>query len=119
MTYQANSAFFRSRPFQFVFFGWLIFPLIHWYLESLANKVTIAEGQLLYERGIFSKDRTEIQLSSIRTVKIYQSLINRIFGVGTVSVFTSGDMPEVVLEGFPKPSLLRESLKGGQILNGG
>lgn len=91
--------------------GWLIFPLIYWYLESIANKVTIDNKQLLYEQGIFSKDRTEIQLSSIRTVKIYQSFINRIFGVGTVSIFTSGDLPEVVLQGFPNPSLLRESLK--------
>lgn len=111
MAYQSNAAFFRSRPFQFMLMGWLIFPLIYWYLESIANKVTIDNKQLLYERGIFSKDRTEIQLSSIRTVKIYQSFINRIFGVGTVSVFTSGDLPEVVLEGFPNPSLLRESLK--------
>jgi uncharacterized membrane protein YdbT with pleckstrin-like domain len=89
----------------------MIFPLIYWYLESVANKVTVDEGQLLYERGIFSKDRIEIQLSSIRTVKIYQSLVNRIFGVGTISVYASGDVPEIVLEGFPNPSLLRESLK--------
>lgn len=111
MAYQSNAAFFRSRPFQFMLMGWLIFPLIYWYLESIANKVTIDNKQLLYERGIFSKDRTEIQLASIRTVKIYQSFINRIFGVGTVSIFTSGDLPEVVLEGFSNPSLLRESLK--------
>jgi len=111
VAYRSNAAFFRSRPFQFVLIGWLIFPLIYWYLESVANKLTIDGGQLLYERGIFSKDRTEIQLTSIRTVKIYQSLANRIFGVGTISVFTSGDMPEVVLEGFPNPSLIRESLK--------
>ena len=111
MVYQSNSAFFRSRPFHFVLLGWMIFPLIYWYLESVANKVTVGEGQLLYERGIFRKDRTEIQLSSIRTVKIYQSLVNRIFGVGTISVYTSGDLPEIVLGGFPNPSLLRESLK--------
>jgi len=111
MSYQTNAAFFRSRPFEFLLFGWLIFPLIYWYIQSISSKLTIDEGELLYESGILSKDKTEIQISSIRTVKIYQSLTNRIFGVGTISIFTSGDSPEVVLKGFPQPNYLRELLK--------
>lgn len=111
MPYQTNAAFFRSRPFEFFLFGWLIFPLIYWYIQSISSKLMIDQGELLYESGILSKDRTEIQISRIRTVKIHQSFTNRIFGVGTISIFTSGDSPEVVLKNFPQPNYIRELLK--------
>lgn len=110
-TYRANAAFFRSRPFEVLFFGWLIFPLLYWFLLSKTDKVVIEDDELLYEHGILSKNRTDLKLKSIRAVKVKQRLMDRILGSGDIEVYTSGDAPEVVLRGFPNPKALRNVLR--------
>jgi uncharacterized membrane protein YdbT with pleckstrin-like domain len=112
-SYILYAAFFRSRPFRFIAFGWLIIPLLYWYLLSRSEKITIGNGELIYESGILRKDRTELKLSHIRTVKVSQDLIDRIFGCGNLLIFTSGDLPEVTLIGFPNPNVIRDVIKGG------
>jgi uncharacterized membrane protein YdbT with pleckstrin-like domain len=111
--YTSYASFFRCRPFSFVILGWLIIPLLYWYLKSRSEKIIIENGELFYESGILSKNRTELKLSQIRTVKVSQSLFNRIFGCGNLEVFTSGDLPEVVLIGFPNPNVIRDIIKAG------
>jgi uncharacterized membrane protein YdbT with pleckstrin-like domain len=111
--YKANAAFFRSRPLSFVLFGWLIIPLIYWFLKSKAEKVVVEDGECLYETGILSKERTELKLSQIRTVKVKQGLSGRIFGCGDVEIYTAGDSPEITAIGFPNPNVLRDVIKKG------
>jgi len=113
VAYKANAAFFRSRPLSFVLFGWFIIPLIYWFLESKAEKLVVEDAELLYEKGILSKDRTELKLSQIRTVKVKQGLSGRIFGCGDVEIYTAGDSPEVTAKGFPNPNVLRDVIKKG------
>ena len=108
---QYNAAFFRSRPFSFVFFGWSVFPLIFWYVQSLSNKIILEGNTILYEVGILSKNRTEIEIDKIRTIKVVQSLSDRIFGAGDIELYTSGDDPEIILRGFPSPNVIKDALK--------
>ena len=61
--------------------------------------------------GILSKKRTEIEVDKIRTIKVVQSLSDRIFGAGDIEIYTSGDDPEIILLGFPSPNTIKDALK--------
>ncbi|NVK00355.1 MAG: PH domain-containing protein [Oceanospirillaceae bacterium] len=120
-TYTANPVMFRNRPFSFIL-SILLIPaggigiliLLYWYLSCKATSLTVSEGQIYLEEGLLSKSRAEIDCDSVRTVKVYQSFINRIFGVGSIEIYTAGDQPEMLVKGLPDPNEIRDVIKGNK-----
>lgn len=118
--YAEHPSMFRNKPFGFIV-SLLLIPvvigviiLVVWYLKCRSTKLEINGDEIILEQGLLSKDRTELNTSSIRTVKISQSLMNRLFGVGTLSIFTAGDTPEIQVDGMPRPEVFRELVKARQ-----
>ena len=118
--YAEHPSMFRNKPFGFIL-SLLLIPvvigviiLVVWYLKCRSTKLEINGDEIILEQGLLSKDRTELNTSSIRTVKISQSLMNRLFGVGTPSIFTAGDTPEIQVDGMPRPEVFRELVKARQ-----
>lgn len=89
-----------------------IMVLMIWILQNKANKLMANDEEILFEVGLLSKSRAEVLTASVRTVKINQSFINRIFGIGTIEVYTAGDNPEIVAKAMPNPHSFRELIKG-------
>lgn len=119
--YSANPVMFRNHPIGFIitlvligFYGIGLFILVIWYLNNKASKLTITERELLYEKGLLSKERSELTINSVRTTKVKQSFINRIFGVGKIEIYSAGDFPEIVVTGLPNPNKVREIIKRSQ-----
>lgn len=118
--YSEHPAMFRSNPLGFVLAVLLvplavgILILLAWYLKCRSIKLEFTGNDLVLERGLLSKERTELNVRSIRTVNVYQSFFNRIFGVGTIAIFTAGDEPEIEVAGVPRPHDLRDLIKGHQ-----
>jgi len=112
--YQAHPPMFRNNPLAFVLSVLLvavavgIIILLVWYVKTRSELLTITTEDLLYERGILSKSRSELRLSSIRSVRVHQSLAQRMFGTGDIEVYTAGDSPEVTVKGIPDPNEVRE-----------
>ena len=111
---------FKSNPIGFLL-AILLIPvavgiliLLAWYLRCKSTKLEFAGNDLILEKGLLSKDRTELNVGSIRTVNVYQSFFNRIFGVGKISIFTAGDVAEIEVSGLPRPHDLRELIKAHQ-----
>jgi hypothetical protein len=48
----------------------------------------------------------------VRTLRIEQSLFQRILGAGDLQIFTSGDAPELTIRGLPRPQEIRQHIKG-------
>jgi uncharacterized membrane protein YdbT with pleckstrin-like domain len=116
--YDASPAVFRDYPLRFLVclilipvFGLGLVLLLGWWIFARSTRMTVDEVRATLTSGILSKQVTEVQLSSIRTVKIDKTLVDRIFDVGTVSVFTSGDSPELVVKGMPDPEALAKALR--------
>ena len=115
--YSEHPVMFKNNPIGFIIslllipvgLGLLIFLV--WYLQNKASKLSINENQILYEKGLLSKERSEVSINSVRTVRVKQSFFNRIFGVGAVEIFTAGDTPEIVATGMPDPNRIRELIK--------
>lgn len=128
--YSEHPVMFKNNPLGFIIslllvpvFGVGLLILLFWYLKCKSSKLTIHENDLLYEKGLLSKERSEVSLHRIRTVTVKQSFFNRIFGVGTIEIYTAGDRPEMTAHGMPDPNRVRELVKarqnGGNDENGG
>ncbi|MBJ3777412.1 PH domain-containing protein [Acuticoccus sp. 2012] len=85
--------------------------LIVWWIKTRCTLLTVGEERVLLSRGVFSKERLEIELESIRTVRIDQSFVDRIFNCGVLKIYTAGDNPELVQKGMPDPERLRSALR--------
>lgn len=116
--YAEHPAMFKSNPLGFIIalllipvFGIGILVLLVWYLQIKASKLTVTDSEILYEKGLLNKDRSEVNLSSVRTIKVKQTFFDRIFGVGTIELYTAGDNPEIVAAGMPDPNKVRELIK--------
>ena len=121
VVYEAHPAMFRAHPFWFIgalilipAFGIGILLLLYWYIHTRQTALTLTENELLYERGILSKDRTSVSLKHIRSVHVTQGFLNRILGVGTIQVSTAGDQPEFTIKDMPDPGEIREAISRAQ-----
>ncbi|WP_027329299.1 PH domain-containing protein [Marinimicrobium agarilyticum] len=122
--YSEHPVMFKNNPIGFIasiilipVFGLGILILLWWYIQTRSSKLTVKEYDILYEEGLLSKNRAEFSINGIRTVRVHQSFFNRIFGVGTIQIFTAGDKPEIEAKGMPEPNRVRELIKAQQ--NGG
>jgi uncharacterized membrane protein YdbT with pleckstrin-like domain len=125
VVYEAHPAMFRAHPFWFILcvlliaaFGIGIILLLYWYIKTRATALTVTDQELMYERGILSKDRTSVSLKHIRSVNIAQGFVNRVMGVGTVQVSTAGDLPEFTIADMPDPYVIQEAITKAQEMRG-
>ena len=121
LVYEAHPAMFRAHPFWFIgcviliaAFGAGILLLLYWYIHTRQTTLSVSQHELLYERGILSKDRTSVSLKHIRAVHVTQGFLNRILGVGTIQVSTAGDQPEFTIKDMPDPGEIREAISRAQ-----
>jgi uncharacterized membrane protein YdbT with pleckstrin-like domain len=112
---------FRSEPITFVIalilimaYGLGLLILFAWWIRTLGERLTVTETEIVMERGILSKSRTEIAIGGVRTVDVHQSLFNRMFDTGKVAVFTAGDKPEIVVSGIESPNAVRDVIRAQQ-----
>lgn len=112
--YDSHPAMARASPLLFALaivtipVGVGLIILLVWYLQTLATRLVITDEEIRLERGLLSKEHREIRLSAIRTVQIEQSILNRMFGVGTVTVYSAGDKPEFSVAGMPDAGRIRD-----------
>jgi len=93
-------------------FGVGFLLLVSWFIATKADHLIIKEDEIVWTHGLLSKQYTEISMGSVRTVRIAQSLFQRIMGAGDLTVYTAGDDPEVTLRGLPEPHRIRDLIKG-------
>ncbi|ADE14897.1 membrane-flanked domain protein [Nitrosococcus halophilus Nc 4] len=116
--YEANPSMLRMNPFITVLsillipVGIGIIILLWMYIKTKMDKLTIKEDEIIWVHGLLNKSYTEINMNSVRTVKVNQSLLQRMLNAGDVVIFTAGDNPEVSIQGLPEPDNIRNYIKG-------
>ena len=118
--FTTNPVMFRANPLGFILaliliptgIGIVIF--IYWFLLVRTTTFSISKDHVLYSKGILSRSNAEIDLDGIRTVRVNQSLLNRMFDTGTVELYTAGDSPEIVANNLSAPNNIRELIKANQ-----
>jgi uncharacterized membrane protein YdbT with pleckstrin-like domain len=115
--YEAHPPMFRNNPIGFILsvllvpVGIGILILLFWYVKSRSETLMLTTEELRYEKGILSKARSELRLQAIRSVRVNQSLFQRMFGTGDIEIYSAGDEPELTLKGMPDPNELREIIR--------
>jgi uncharacterized membrane protein YdbT with pleckstrin-like domain len=116
--YSEHPVMFKNNPIGFIVsillipvFGVGLLILLVWHLQNKSSKLTINENEILYEKGLLSKERSEVNISSVRTTKVKQTFFERIFGVGSIEIYTAGDSPEIVAKGLPDPNRISEIIR--------
>lgn len=82
--------------------------LLIWFVKTKMDHLVIKADEIVWTHGLLSKQYTEIAQTSIRTVRVQQSILQRLMGAGDVLIYTAGDMPEVLIRGLPEPEKLRQ-----------
>ncbi len=89
-------------------------------LRRQFTKASITGDRLRYESGMTSRSTRNIQLSKIQDVRVDQAVMQRIFGVGNLSIETAGESSRLVLLNVDKPQELADEImnrvpKGGGV----
>lgn len=120
--YQEHPTMFADEPGKFIL-ALLLVPfiigivwLIWWYIVNRSTVVTVDEERITLRRGVFSKEHVEVEMPTIRTVRVDQTFVDRIFNCGILKVFTAGDNPDIVQDGLPDPDRLRTALRAARAL---
>ena len=109
---KASMLDFWVNPFHWVFtfftFG-LYFVLV--YLTRLYTRYTLTNERLKVTSGLLAKRVDEVELFRVKDTKVYQSFLDRLVGLGTVTVQSADQTGEMVLKKLPKAIARREELR--------
>lgn len=72
----------------------------------------ISNYRIDWETGLLSKNIDTLELWHVEDIRFHQSLIDRILGVGTITVISHDDTtPQMTMRGIPNPRPVFEALK--------
>lgn len=87
----------------------LLWPLSGWIKRGM-KKATMTTDRLRYETGFASKSTRTIQLSKVQDVRVDQSLAQRMYGVGNISIETAGEASRLVLANVDNPHAVADEI---------
>lgn len=87
----------------------LLWPIKR-HLQRQNVTLTIAGDKIRYETGIASKSMRIIQLPKVQDVRTLQSLSQRLFDVGDISIETAGENSRLVVHNLDRPRELAEKI---------
>jgi len=113
--YKEHPAMFRNHPVLFILCAILCLAvigipiLVAWKLTTANTTLTVTDERTRLRRGILSKNTNDIRHVDVRNVRVSQRMTQRLFGVGSVGISSSGqsDM-EIVVSGIRAPARVRD-----------
>ena len=73
------------------------------HIRRRMTTITVAGDKLRYESGLFAKSTRTVELMKIQDVRVDQTLGQRIFGVGDISLETAGGSSRIVMTSIDGP----------------
>ena len=92
-----------------VFLVLLLWPLSR-HIRRQMTKVTISSDKLRYELGLLGKTTRTIQLTKIQDVRVDQTMMQRIFGVGSISIETAGEASRLTVRDIDLPQAIADEI---------
>jgi uncharacterized membrane protein YdbT with pleckstrin-like domain len=95
----------------YLLIAWGLLQLLGWWLSARFDHLQITQRELVWTHGFLNKQYTETNMASVRTVRVQQSLLQRLLNAGDLVVYTTGDEPELTIKGLPRPGEIRALIK--------
>jgi uncharacterized membrane protein YdbT with pleckstrin-like domain len=87
----------------------LLWPALRWFRRRF-TKAVISGDRMRYETGIAAKSTRTIQLSKIQDVRVDQSVTQRVFGVGNISIETAGETSRLTIANIDDPQHVADEI---------
>lgn len=109
-----------DRPSQLQNLGWFLgcvlvlpIPFAFWrWLVTRSTVYTLTDQRLKTVRGVFTRVTDDLELYRVRDSKLQQSLWERLFGLGELTLYTTdASTPEVHLRWIRNAESVREILR--------
>ena len=78
------------------------------HLRRQFTKMSVTGDKLRYESGFLSKTTRTLQLSKVQDVSVDQSLSQRMFGVGDLSIETAGETSRLTVANIDGPQAIAD-----------
>jgi len=85
--------------------------ILIWKIYNSNTTLSLKSNIVSYGEGIFTKNMQELKLGKISKITIYQKLTDRIFNIGDIEIYTSGDKPEIIALGFSNPKEIKDAIQ--------
>ena len=113
--YSASPSMFRNNPVMFVVSILLIafvviglIILLVWYLRCYGTRLTVTNKRTSLRTGILSKEINEVYHRDVRNVRLSQTFLQRVFGVGSLEISSAGQADvEIAVSGMPSPEKMK------------
>lgn len=88
-----------------------LLQLLVWWVSTRTDRLKITDDEILWTHGLLSRNYTELSMGAVRSLQVSQSLFQRLVDAGDIRIFTTGDLPELVVRGLPAPNRIRELIR--------
>lgn len=108
----------RSHPW-ILLFGILLsvviiglFLLLWLWIDVKSVKYRLTTQRLFVTRGLISRKVDEVELFRVKDVTLAQGVLERMLGIGTVTVLSTDDStPELRMEGIADPAKMKDAIR--------
>ena len=80
------------------------------HIRRMTRKLTIGVEKLVYEEGLLGKSTRTIPLAKVQDIRVDQSLFDRLFGVGRVSMETAGGSSRLTMAAIDRPQQIADEI---------
>ena len=123
-TTQEETAIFELKPAYRAHLGLLVWGVLlapvgiglillarAWYLVA-STRYRLTSQRLFAQTGLIAKNLEEVELFRVKDVTLSQGVLDRLLGVGTVTVLSTDDTaPRLELRGVLRPMEVKEQIR--------
>jgi len=81
---------------------WLFLTLFR-HMQRRLEKIVLSGDRLRYEAGLFSKATRMVELEKVQDIRVNQTLWQRMFSIGNISLETSGGHSSIAMASIDNP----------------
>ena len=120
----AETEIFEIRPSPWASPGEMIFGLVlspvvvgllllaHVWVRTHSLRYRLSTQRFFVIRGLLSRQTDEVELFRIKDVTVRQSAMQRLFGVGTITLLTGDEStPQISLVGVARPAEIKDTIR--------
>jgi uncharacterized membrane protein YdbT with pleckstrin-like domain len=109
----------KNRPWILALPVLLLLWPIRRHIAQRFTKATISGDKLRYEVGALSKSTRNISLPKVQDARVDQSVIQRMFGVGNLSIETAGETSRLTMRNVDQPQQVADEILAASHNTGG
>jgi len=95
--------------------AWASLILFFWpitrHARNRLTRMTILDDKLRYETGALGKTTRTILISRVQDLTVHQSIGQRIFGVGDLSIETAGESSRLTISAIDRPQEVADHIQ--------